>query len=51
MQSLLTDKGWDCAECIELNVWAKVLKENDRKFARESLMATVSASLSKIFSS
>lgn len=27
MQDVIKDKGWDCAQCVELNDWVKILRK------------------------
>ena len=34
---ILREKGWDCPESVELNVWAGVFRKNEEKFDTEKI--------------
>ncbi|KEF57251.1 uncharacterized protein A1O9_05168 [Exophiala aquamarina CBS 119918] len=37
MKDVIEKEGWDCAECVELNVWARTLLANKNIFQLEDL--------------
>lgn len=37
LQDLLTEKGWDCAEAVELNIWAHSLIRLEHSFTQQDL--------------
>nr|POE72451.1 hypothetical protein CFP56_12324 [Quercus suber] len=40
LTSVLQANGWDCAEAVELNIWARSLREHKDKFVEDELVDT-----------
>jgi hypothetical protein len=50
MQDVVRDKGWDCARCVELNDWVKILRKR-KDLLNDSEVGTSSRPLSTILGS
>jgi hypothetical protein len=50
MQDVIRDKGWDCARCVELNDWVKILRKR-KDLLNNSKVETTNRPLSAILGS
>jgi len=50
MRDVIKDKGWDCAQCVELNDWVKILRKR-KDLLNDSSVETSNRPLSAILGS